>query len=88
MGPLLVFLCGNISTKNRSPKKSPENGGFFEERNGIGCIYIYRERESVFLGRFDVFLEDLIWETLMPVLVFLGGAKLGHNENEASIYIP
>lgn len=58
-------------------------------KNAMGLVvYIYRERESVFLGRFDVFLEDLIWETLMPVLVFLGGAKLGHNENEASIYIP
>ena len=34
-----------------------------------------------------MFLEDLIWETLMPMLVFWGGAKLGHNENEAGMYI-
>ena len=57
-------------------------------KNAMGLfVYIYRERERVCLGRFDVFLEDLIWETLMPMLVFLGGAKLGHNENEASMYI-
>ena len=74
MGPLLVFLCGNISTKNRSPKISPENGGFFE-RMQWDClyiyIYIYRERERVLFGK--------VW------CVF-GRSNLGDTDANASFF--